>query len=232
MRGYKQGFLHFLFPFLVFSGCALHVHFSISDSFTSQVTTNNISWFSSHLKIFFFFLVLIPSHDLSKERKSSGLIIMNEWMSPIHIFRVAHKTRLLQMCWAIKVQSLIGKKTPISYGEMRYRGSHGRWGIAQLVENVDLTRLHPSTRSRVQLQLSKALFGWRKGIGRKEVKRKEVEWKEIEWICIFYRYIWMKGKWEENKMEEKWFFFIYLCGKLKKKKEIILSNNNFTLILL
>ena len=33
-------------------------------------------------------------------------------------------------------------------------------------------------------------------------------------------------------MEGKLFFFIYLYGKMKRKKEVILLNDNFTLMLL
>ena len=60
------------------------------------------------------------------------------------------------------------------------------------------------------------------------MERKENERKEIEWIFIFHKFVWMKRKIRGNEIEKEVYSLICLYRKVRGKKKIMMSNNNFT----
>ena len=62
----------------------------------------------------------------------------------------------------------------------------------------------------------------------KEGSRVERNRMDLYFLQVYLDERKMRGK----EIEEELFFIVYLCGKMKRKKEIMLPNDNFILMLL
>ena len=65
----------------------------------------------------------------------------------------------------------------------------------------------------------------------KERKWEECSWEERNWVDFLFSQVCLdEMKMRGKEIEEELFSLICLCGQVKKKKNIMISNDNFTLI--